>query len=253
MLIKLCHVDGGDCCLSGASMVKYYLPEEVRPVEPKYRMTRQDNIFVAKRNIVDYIWKSAKLEGLTVTYPDTDAIYNGMSVANVPVAEIIAVNNLKHAWQFVLDNLEYAVDYPFICHLNRLVGGDTLIRDAGLPRKIPVRIGGTSWTPDMPIESQIKEQLAEVLSIQGHTERAIMLALYLMRKQIFLDGNKRTAMLAGNQVMISCGHGIISVPIEHQPVFRSMLIEHYESGDAGGLSRFVYENCIDGMDFDAEG
>ncbi len=31
---------------------------------------------------------------------------------------------------------------------------------------------------------------------------------------MFLDGNKRTAMLAGNQVMISSGCGVISVPIE---------------------------------------
>ena len=220
-------------------------------MEPKYRMTREDNIFVAKRNIVDYIWKSAKLEGLTVTYPDTDAIYNGISVANVPVAEIIAVNNLKYAWHFVLDNLDYSIDYPFICQINRLVGGDTLIRDAGNPRKIPVRIGGTAWTPDMPIESQIKEQLADILSTKSHTERAIMLTLYLMRKQIFLDGNKRVAMLAGNQMMIASGSGIISIPVERQPTFRNMLIAFYESGDPGELSYFIYENCIDGMNFDA--
>jgi hypothetical protein len=215
-------------------------------------MTREDNIFVAKRNIVDYIWKSAKLEGLTVTYPDTDAIYNGMSVANVPVNEIIAVNNLKHTWQFVLENLDYVMDYSYICHIHRLVGGDTLIRDAGYPRKIPVRIGGTSWKPDMPIESQIKEQLADVLAIGSPTERAIMLTLYLMRKQIFLDGNKRTSMLAGNQIMIAHGCGIISVPIEHQQIFRNMLIAFYESGKAGELSRFLYDNCVDGMDFEAE-
>jgi len=221
-------------------------------MEPKYRMTREDNIFVAKRNIVDYIWKSAKLEGLTVTYPDTDAIYNGMSVANVPVSEIIAINNLKHAWQFVLENLDYTIDYPYICHIHRLVGGDTLIRDAGFPRNIPVRIGGTSWKPDMPIESQIKEQLADMLAIESPTKRAIMLMLYLMRKQIFLDGNKRAAMLASNQVMIAHGCGIISVPIEHQQTFRNMLIAFYESGDAEELSRFLYENCVDGMDFEAE-
>ena len=220
-------------------------------MEPKYRMTREDNIFVAKRNIVDYIWRSAKLEGLTVTYPDTDAIYNGMSVANVPVDEIIAVNNLKHAWQFVLESLEYKIDYPYICQINRIVGGDTLIRDAGYPRRIPVRIGGTEWTPDMPIESQIKEQLADILLIPSHTERAIMLTLYLMRKQIFLDGNKRSAMLAGNHVMIASGSGIISIPLPHMQTFRHMLIAFYESGDVHELSRFLYENCIDGMDFEA--
>ena len=41
----------------------------------KYKLTREKNVFIAKRNIVDYIWKSANLEGITVTYPDTQTIY----------------------------------------------------------------------------------------------------------------------------------------------------------------------------------
>ncbi len=93
-------------------------------MEPKFKMTREQSIFVAKRNIIDYIWKSAKLEGLGVTYPDTEAIFNGLGVENVPVAEIIAVNNLKRSWQFVMGNLDYPIDYPFICKINQIVGGE---------------------------------------------------------------------------------------------------------------------------------
>lgn len=48
--------------------------KKVDIVESKFSMTREENIFVAKRNMIDYIWKSAKLEGLGVTYPDTEAI-----------------------------------------------------------------------------------------------------------------------------------------------------------------------------------
>ena len=66
----------------------------------KYNMTQEQNIFVAKRNIVDYIYKSAKLEGLGVTYPDTEAIFQGTAVHGVKVSDIIAINNLKHTWQF---------------------------------------------------------------------------------------------------------------------------------------------------------
>ena len=50
-------------------------------MESKYNMTQKENIFLAKRNIVDYIWKSANLEGIGVTYPDTQAIYTGMAVS----------------------------------------------------------------------------------------------------------------------------------------------------------------------------
>ncbi|GHU78102.1 hypothetical protein AGMMS49992_27860 [Clostridia bacterium] len=48
-------------------------------MKAKFNMTREQNVFVAKRNIVDYIYKSARLEGLGVTYPDTETIFNGMS------------------------------------------------------------------------------------------------------------------------------------------------------------------------------
>ena len=105
--------------------------------ERKFNLTTEENIFVAKRNIVDYIWKSAKLEGLSVTFPDTDAIYNGISVANIPVDEIIAVNNLKHSWRFIFDTVEYPTDFNYICQLNRIVGGDNLVYNAGFLRNIP--------------------------------------------------------------------------------------------------------------------
>jgi hypothetical protein len=211
-------------------------------------MTREENVFWAKRNIVDYIWKSAKLEGLSVTFPETDAIFNGMSVANVRVEEVIAVNNLKRAWQFVLENLDYPIDYPYICKINQIVGGDNLIFGAGYIRNFPVSIGGTAWKPDLPIEAQIIAGLSDVAAIDTPTERAITLMMYIMRKQMFSDGNKRTAMLAANQIMVSSGCGIISVPIEKQPEFTKMLVGFYESGDIETIKAFVYNECVDGAD-----
>lgn len=219
---------------------------------PKYRMTREQNVFVAKRNIVDYIWKSAKLEGLTLTYPDTQAIYNGMSISGVQISEIIAVNNLKYAWQFVLEMLDQPTDFALISRINQLVGGDNLIIHAGLLRKVPVSIGGTAWKPDMPIESQIKEELTKINTIENIIEKAITLMLYLMRKQMFLDGNKRTAMLAGNHLMIANGYGIISIPIELQREFTIKLVDFYESNMMEPLVQFIYNHCIDGINFELE-
>ena len=223
--------------------------EEVRKMKNKYNMTQEQNVFVAKRNIVDYIWKSARLEGLGVTYPDTESIFNGMGANGISVNEIIAVNNLKRAWQFVLENLDYPMDYPFVCKVNQIVGGDNLVINAGFIRKIPVSIGGTTWKPDIPIESQIKEEMARIMEIENETERGISLMLYLMRKQMFLDGNKRTSMLAAKQVMISNGKGIISIPIEYQRDFTGLLVKYYETGEMLKIKDFVYDNCIDGMDF----
>jgi len=219
-------------------------------MEAKFNMTVDQNIFVAKRNIIDYMWKSARLEGIGVTYPDTEAIYNGLTVQGVSVKDTVAINNLKHSWSFILENVDYPMDYPFLCKINQIVGGDSLISNAGFIRKVPVSIGGTTWKPDMPIESMIKEELEDISKISSSTERAITLMLHCMRRQMFLDGNKRTGMLAGNHVMIANGAGIITIPIEHQREFTALLIEFYETNKVNIIMNFVYDKCIDGIAFD---
>ena len=113
-------------------------------------------------------------------------------------------------------------------------------------------MGGTSWVPDMPIESQIKEELQDIMDIPAATDRAITLMLWSMRRQMFPDGNKRTSMLAANQVMIQNGCGAISVPIEKQDRFKELLVRFYETNDMSALKTFVYDDCIDGVDFPKE-
>lgn len=219
--------------------------------ENKFKMTEEQNVYVAKRNIVDYIWKSAHLEGLGVTFPQTQDIYDGGIINGLPRDEVVAVNNLKHAWQFIFETLDYPMDLSYICHLNQVVGSN-LIYDSGYLRKVPVRMGGTSWVPDMPIESQIKEELQDIMDIPSATDRAITLMLWSMRRQMFPDGNKRTSMLAANQVMIQNGCGVISVPIEKQERFKELLVRFYETNDMSTLKAFVYDDCIDGVDFPKE-
>lgn len=220
----------------------------------KYSMSVEQNIFVAKRSVIDYIWKSANLEGISVTYPQTDAIYNGLSVANMKVDDIVAINNLKKAWRFILETVDYPTDYALICKINQYVGGNNLVYNAGRLRTVPVNMGGTTWKPDFPIESQIKEELSEILGNEENsvTKTSITLMLYCMRKQMFLDGNKRTSMLAANHYMITHGAGIIEVPLPAQPVFKELLIKYYETNDMTDIMRFIYDNCIDGIQFENE-
>ena len=219
-------------------------------MEAKYHMTREQSVFVAKRNIVDYIWKSAHLEGLAVTYPETDAIFNGMGVTGVKVSDIIVVNNLKHAWQFLLDNLDYPIDFRFICQLHKLVGKETAVLNAGYLRTVDVSIGGTTWRPGIPDEEQVKEDLQKLLENPDPTDRALELMLYLVRKQLFYDGNKRVSMLAANHVMVANGCGVISIPIERQVPFMGLLVRYYETGDAGEIKQYLYDFCIDGIQFE---
>ena len=219
-------------------------------MENKFKLTREENVFIAKRNIVDYIWKSANLEGIGVTYPETQAIYDGGIVNGLTVDNIIAINNLKYAWQFILENDDIEYDYKVLCHLHKLTADKLVLdRDLGRIRTTPVNIGGTTWKPDFPIESKIKEEMEEILNQDNKTktEIAIEIMLWVMRRQMFIDGNKRVAMLFANKIMIDNGCGIITISQENQPTFYEKLIKFYETNDMNDLKQWIYDTSIDGM------
>lgn len=67
------------------------------------RSSIEDNIFLAKRNLVDSIWKEARLEGVAVTYPQTVDVLEGRVVPDLSLEQNLALNNLKQAWRYVLD------------------------------------------------------------------------------------------------------------------------------------------------------
>ncbi len=219
-------------------------------MENKYNLTKEKNIFIAKRNIVDYIWKSANLEGIDVTYPETQAIYDGGIVNGLTVDNIIAINNLKYAWQFILESDDIKYDFNTLCHIHELVA-DKLVPnvDLGKIRTTPVNIGGTNWKPPFPIEREIKEELENIINAneKTKTEISIEIMLWIMRKQMFLDDNKRVAMLFANKIMIDNGCGIITISQENQPTFYEKLISYYESGDMSDLKEWIYTYCIDGI------
>lgn len=217
-------------------------------MKDKYNMTLEQNIFLAKRNIVDYIWKSANLEGINVTFPETQQIYDGGNVGHLRVDEIVTINNLKHAWQFVLSTVEQKADFNYLCSINALVGSN-LVENAGKLRSGDVRIGGTKWKPTLPDKIVFEEHLEKINNIENATERAIETMAYIMKSQLFWDGNKRSAMLFANQSMIKNGLGIITIPVEIRDKFGEQLIKYYETDDITELKQFIYEYCIDGVEF----
>lgn len=218
-------------------------------LKDKYNMTEEQNIFFAKRNIVDMIWKSSHIEGIDVTFPETQQIYDGGNVSKLRIDEIQTINNLKHAWIYVLNSLESDSDLNLLKSINSLVGSN-LIDNAGKMRIYKVKVGGTNWIPDIPDEKKTQENIENILNLKDKTitEKAIELMCYLMRTQFFNDGNKRTAILFANKIMIQNGKGTISIPVEKDAEFGEKLIKYYETDDMEELKQFIYKNCIDGYE-----
>ena len=215
--------------------------------EKKYVMSQEENIFWAKRNLVDYIWKSANLEGIGVTFPETQTIVEGISIQGKSIDDINSIVQLKHGWQMVFESINEELDLAYIKKLHLIIGKMTVI-NSGTLRMDEVRIAGSSYIPPIPTEALAEKKIREILSSgREWTEIALNLMLYLTKSQLFYDGNKRTAQIAANQIMIHGGAGILAVPVEKQPEFFTHLVCYYETGKAKDIKTFLYETSIGGF------
>lgn len=212
----------------------------------KFQMSVEDNVEFAKRQIVDSIYKEARVEGINVTFPETQQIYDGFLVSSLSYEDTTKIINLKHAWFFVFDSLEYPFDLRYMRHINAIIETN-LIRNAGVVRNISVRISGTDWIPEIPSPEKINREINRIRQIENPTDRSLELMLSVMRGQYFEDGNKRTAQLVANHEMISNGCGIISVPVDLKTEFSSLLVDYYESDDSKLIKEFLYDACISGF------
>lgn len=202
------------------------------------------NVALARRNMVDSIYKQAKLEGVATTYSDTETIVNGGKVMNMTSNDIAKVINLKRAWEFILNDgvISYPTNYTVLCQINSIIE-DGFSCVAGKLRSVPVTIGGSTYIPPMPIEQIVKEELDRIINSSNEViDVTIELLLYVMKKQLFLDGNKRTAVIMANHYLISRGEGIIVVPADLVSEYKKLLISYYEDSN-DNIKIFLKDKC----------
>lgn len=101
------------------------------------------NIDLARRNMVDSIYKQAKLEGIATTYSNTETIINGGKVKDMTATDISKVINLKRAWDFILGEgvITYPTNFIVLSQINAIVE-EGFSYTAGKIRSVPVSIGG---------------------------------------------------------------------------------------------------------------
>ncbi|MCI5587206.1 MAG: Fic family protein [Lachnospiraceae bacterium] len=215
-------------------------------------MDRERNILLAKKYMVESIYRSANIEGIGMTFPETQTICDGMSVSGHTLDEINAVNDLKNAWRWIFQNINTDIDVEVLCQLNRIAGKYTVI-NAGTIRSIydePIRVplyGGKNYYPSIP---DSKEEIdSEIKQVTGDKtlDNALELFCLICKRQIFNDGNKRTATLITNMYMIQNGLGIMSIPVDKKLDFYNALTDYYDSdAKKENLIIFLKNDCLTG-------
>ena len=203
------------------------------------------NIDFAKRHMADTIYTQAILEGVATTLSDTENIIEGGIVNNMSVDDIMKVVNLKHAWEFILNKnvITTPTNYSILCTINKLVE-EGFYYSAGLLRSTPVKIGGTKWAPILPNEIDIIDNINKIMNKRKNKiDIGIELLLYIVRSQIFIDGNKRTSLIFANHYLIANGKGMIVIPVEKQEMYKKLLIDYYETNSIKKISNFIKSEC----------
>lgn len=203
------------------------------------------NLEFARSNMKKIIYDQAVLEGVGTTFPDTEAIIDNGKVNNMTAEDVQKILNLKHAWEFILDKdvINAPSNYYLSSYIAKLVN-EGFYQDGGRIRGVPVTIGGTSYIPPIPIEVIVKEKIDEIRNSNiAKEDIAIELLLYVMKTQIYNDGNKRTAVIFANHFMISNALGLIIIPYDKVQEFKKLLILYYEDKDLNSIKDFL-KGCI---------
>lgn len=203
------------------------------------------NMDFVRANMKSIIYDQAVLEGVSTTFPDTELIIENGKVNNVSAEDVQKILNLKHAWEFVLDKdvIQSPTSYYVCQYIARLVN-EGFYYEGGRIRGVPVKIGGSSYIPPLPVEYEVKDQIEKIVAADAsYVDIAIELALYVMKTQIFNDGNKRTAIIFANHYLIAHGAGLMVVPENIVPEFKQLLIRYYEDIDVRAIKDFLKDQC----------
>ena len=103
------------------------------------------NLDFARANMKSNIYDQAVLEGVSTTFPQTEDIIDNGTVNGMTAGDVQKILNLKHAWEFILDEDVICADsdYYLLSHIARLVN-EGFYSDGGRIRGVPVSIGGSA-------------------------------------------------------------------------------------------------------------
>ena len=183
-----------------------------------------------ERFVIELSWKSSRIEGNTYTLLDTERlIKEGIPSEKNTKEETQMIINHKIAFDFILGTPIEDISRGYIEHVHALLMKD-LITDMGL-RKQLVGITGSNYRP-LDNQFQIEEALTGLIQAvkRGDTvfDQALTVLVGISYIQPFVDGNKRTARLLANALLMKVGAAPLSYRNVDENRYRGALLTFYE-------------------------
>ena len=194
---------------------------------------------------IDLSWKSSQIEGNTYTLLETERLLRESKTAEgKSKEEAVMLLNHKDALSFVLDNPDYLKELTVshIEDIHQLLTKDLSI-DKGL-RRHRVGITGTNYHP-LDNELQIREAMREACELINSKsnifEKALLTLVLLSYIQPFSDGNKRTARITSNAILIANDYCPLSFRSVDSIDYKKAMLIFYEQNSLYAFKQIFME------------
>ena len=197
---------------------------------------------------VDLSWKSSQIEGNTYSLLETERLLKDKQTASGKTKEeAIMLLNHKDALDFVLD----APDYLKELSVHRIEDLHSILtKELEVDRNIRHRrvgITGTNYRP-LDNEFQIREALEDTCTLVNGKdnvfEKAILTLVLLSYIQAFVDGNKRTARITSNAILIANGYCPISFRTVDSIDYKKAMLMFYEQNNIAAFKKIFIEQFL---------
>ena len=190
---------------------------------------------------IDLSWKSSQIEGNTYSLLETEQLLKeSVEAKGKNKEEAYMLLNHKTALDYILDSPNYflKLDLQKIIEIHSL-----LVNKLDVEKNIRKRIIGITGTNYKPLDNeyQIKEAIETICDLvnskENTFEKAFILLLLLSYIQAFEDGNKRTARIMSNAVLISNNHCPISFRTVDSIDYKKAMLIFYEQNNISAFKK----------------
>ena len=197
---------------------------------------------------VDLSWKSSQIEGNTYSLLETERLLKDKQTASGKTKEeAIMLLNHKDALDFVLDIPDYLKELS----VHRIEDIHSILtKELEVDRNIRHRrvgITGTNYRP-LDNEFQIREALEDTCTLVNGKdnvfEKALLTLVLLSYIQAFVDGNKRTARITSNAVLIANGYCPISFRTVDSIDYKKAMLMFYEQNNIATFKKIFIEQFL---------
>lgn len=198
-----------------------------------------------ERLAIDLSWKSSQIEGNTYSLLETERLLKEKETASGKTKEeAIMLLNHKEAIDFIIENPDYLIPLS-VSKIEDI--HSILMKELGIEKNIRKRRVGISGTNYRPLDNefQILEALSDMCVLinekQNVFEKALLLLVLISYIQPFVDGNKRTARIVSNSVLMNYKYCPISFRTVDSVEYKKAMLLFYEQNNISSFKNIFIE------------